>query len=109
MHLLRFATLGLLLGPAACAGPNAPVASEETLIQAYLDERVTEYRRIRQEICRQSVLEESMRRADSIIALQARLAKDTLLRPPIPVKPTKPEILHPKDTLAVKPFLNNKE
>ena len=77
----------------------------QALIKAKIEERVANYARIKREKCFEKVLKEASRQADSILLVEARLNRDTLLKPPKPIKPEKPEILSLTDSSRIAPFL----
>lgn len=77
----------------------------EALIQEELKKRVEDYRLVVMQQCRERALLKASSLADSILITEARLSRDTLGRPPKPIKPEKPEIKLPKDSLPVQPLL----
>ena len=80
----------------------------EELIAATVEERLDRYRQIRAEKCLERVLEEANRLADSILIAEARLARDTMAKPPKPFRPDAPEIIALHDTTPIAPFLIRK-
>lgn len=90
---------------AACESEGEKQQFEQMLIEKDVEERLVQYKRILEENCEAKVLEEATRIADSIIIEQARMLKDTLLKPIKPERPGVPEIKTLEDTLKVKPFL----
>jgi hypothetical protein len=54
------------------------------------------------------VYEKANRDVDSILLNEARLSTDPSANVAKPIKPTKPVIKSPLDTVAVKPIINNK-
>ena len=79
----------------------------QELIEETAQKRLDDFRRIRMKRCWQDVMEEASRVADSILLEEARLRRDTLLKPPKPDKPDKPEIKTLLDSTPIKPFLAN--
>ena len=77
----------------------------QALIEQTVEERLTKYRKIRYNKCREQVLEEANRLADSILIAQARLARDTMSKPQKPDRPDRPEIKQLLDTTPIAPFL----
>ncbi|MDX1940163.1 MAG: hypothetical protein SFU99_06395 [Saprospiraceae bacterium] len=89
----------------ACDSEAEEKRLEKFLIEQNVKERLTEYKKIHDQNCRTEVLEEAIRIADSLIILEARLSKDTLLKPFKPERPEKPELKTMPDTVKVRPFL----
>jgi len=86
-----------------------PSFDEDAIVQKLMDEslqeRINSYKQIREERCRDGLLREANRRVDSILFMEAKMAKDTVDRPPVPLKPKAPEKKILKDSTPVKPFL----
>ncbi|MEL6923247.1 MAG: hypothetical protein AAFO94_04300 [Bacteroidota bacterium] len=74
-------------------------------VLAALDERLGEYRRIRNQNCQKEVLKKANEIVDSILLEISRRNKlDSLIRPMRPNKPGRPNIVAPKDTGAIEPL-----
>ena len=84
---------------------NEDAEAVQAMIEETLQERLKNYREIRAKICRNKVQEAATVIADSILIEEARMKKDTLLKPPKPEKPQKPEIKTVIDSVPVAPFL----
>lgn len=95
----------ILLLAFACQPSYDKEAIVDQLIDEALQERINNYKRIREERCWDGLLREANRLADSILFVEAKMAKDTITRPPIPHKPVAPEKKILKDSTPVKPFL----
>lgn len=74
-------------------------------IDAEVEKRIALYTQTLNENCQERVLTEAVRRADSIITLEARLLSDTSFKP---IRPEKPPIQILQDTTPVKPFIKPK-
>ncbi len=87
------------------------VENEDPVIQTMIDEeverRISEYRKVRLQKCRERILKVADLKADSIILALARddFRMDTMPRPEVPERPERPEIKPPRDTTAVVPLL----
>lgn len=78
----------------------------EAIIQAKVAERVTDFREKQWAKCRESLLREAERMADSLILADAQAAlRDSLLRQR-PSKPLPPAALPPIDSAPVRPIFN---
>lgn len=77
----------------------------EAKIQETLKERLLSYEEIRRKACKKEVLEAASDLADSILIAQARINKDSLIKPTKPAKPDKPTIKTVLDTMPISPFL----
>ncbi len=79
-------------------------------IQALIDEEVAkkieQFTSTKLERCREELIAEASRIADSILIDEAYFERDTLLRPMKPEKPQKPEIKILKDTTALRPLFD---
>ena len=90
------------------------VLEKDPQVLEKLNERLSEYTRIRNKSCRKKVLEEANLRVDSMLLTISRTAKQEALdKPPLPEKPAHPEIIEIKDTSPIQPLweidsLNNK-
>lgn len=97
------ALLALLLLLAACE--SATYVDTDKVIAEKVQEQLDEYRKVNDQRCRDRVLTEAGRIADSVIMVRARLMKDTIQRPLRPTRPEKPTVLTLEDSLALKPLL----
>lgn len=87
--------------------------SEKSLIiQQMMEEaihaKVHKYKLARAKRCRELILAEASRRADSIVIKMAkdlRIIQDTINRPIAPDRPNRPEVLKPIDSTAAAPLL----
>ena len=84
---------------------NEDAEAVQAMIESTLQKRLQSYREIRTEICQEKVFEKASAIVDSILIEEARMGKDTLLKPPKPDKPEKPEIKTILDTVPIAPFL----
>jgi len=105
MKLLNFypAALLALLLLAACE--SATYVDTDKVIAEKVQEQLDEYRKVNDQRCRDRVLTEAGRIADSMIMVRARLMKDTIQRPLRPTRPEKPTVLTLEDSLALKPLI----
>ena len=75
-------------------------------IQEEVEKKVKRYRETEMKRCRKKMFEQAALMADSILMVRSRSkAIDTLVKPPIPARPNRPEILYPKDSTPLAPFL----
>lgn len=93
----------------ACTSKTEDKVKEEQRLQAEADRRVADYTAVILKNCREKVLTEATRIADSLLVLEARMSTDTLLKPLIPARPEKPETQILRDTTPIKPFLKPKK
>jgi hypothetical protein len=96
---------GVILITSACLKNTKDSDAVQAAINKRLEERFEDYKRIRLKRCMEDVLEEANLIVDSIMLLEARMAKDTLYKPLRPDKPEKPEIKTILDTLPIAPIL----
>ncbi|MBK7869953.1 MAG: hypothetical protein IPJ74_04310 [Saprospiraceae bacterium] len=89
----------------ACDSEEEAQRIERILIEQNVEKRLADYKMIHDRNCRTKILEEATRIADSLIILEARLSKDTLLKPFKPERPEKPALKTLPDTAKIKPFL----
>lgn len=82
-----------------------PRLAKADVIQLEVEERLRILIENRRERCRTEALDKATAIVDSMLIEQAKANKDTLGKPPKPLKPVKPEILSPIDSLPVRPFL----
>jgi hypothetical protein len=100
----RSITLILILAAVLSACESATHVDIEAVIEENVQERLAEFKRVIDLRCREKMLEEAGLIADSLVLLQARLKKDTLHRPPRPVRPGEPELKTLNDSLPLKPL-----
>lgn len=91
----------------ACGGDSSTKVQRMAYIEEQVEERITEYKRILDDRCREDVLEEANRLTDSILLVRARLERDSLDKPPIPDKPDKPEVKTIIDSVPVAPLFTD--
>ncbi len=89
----------------ACQPEYDEQAIAKQLMDEALQERIDNYKRIRAERCWDGVLREANRLVDSILFMEAKMAMDTVTRPPLPTRPVAPEKKILEDSTPVKPFL----
>lgn len=85
---------------------SATYVDTDKVIAENVQEQLDEYRKVNDQRCRDRVLTEAGRIADSVIMVRARMMKDTIQRPLRPTRPEKPTVLTLEDSLALKPFLD---
>ena len=88
----------------SCSNEKDKVLIEQ-LIQGEVKKRIEVRNRVSYNRCLEGLYAEASEIADSILLLQARLARDTAGKPLKPVKPEKPEIIELKDSTPIQPFL----
>ncbi|WP_044233680.1 hypothetical protein [Haliscomenobacter hydrossis] len=81
----------------------------KTLIDRELNRKISEYRNAKIKSCQEEALREATRIVDSLLIVEAYFERDTLSRPPKPVKPNEdiPKIKGP-DTIQLKPLFEGK-
>ncbi len=104
-HALFLLISIFIAGNTGCIKKRDRQAEIEVMIQQEVKDRLASYREARIRQCQEEILEEATRRSDSIMILEALLAKDTLSRPPRPDRPVKPEIRSLDDTTPIRPLL----
>jgi hypothetical protein len=104
-------TIGLVLVIAAwsCTSDAEKKAAEKRRLESEAELRVQEYIAVLQKNCRDKVLVEAVRVADSVLLVEARLSADTVLKPFKIPRPEKPETQILPDTIPVRPFLRPKK
>lgn len=95
----------LLLPLLSCIRERDRAAEVKKIIAERVKARLAEYREIRLQRCREELMKEAARRADSVVVAQAELLRDTLSRPPKPLRPERPERAAPADTTPLRPLL----
>lgn len=106
---LLLAIFLIAAGLSACIKKRDRQAEIDALIQQTIKERLANYRKVRLEQCREKILAEATRQADSIMILEALLSTDSINRPPKPTRPERPEIKLLDDTTPVRPLLPNND
>ena len=102
--------LFLLLLPSACLTREEYSAEDvQALIDKEVEDRVSTYTRIKKDACRDELLKEANRLADSILIAEAFFERDTTQRPLKPEKPEKPAFKISKDTTPIKPLFDRKK
>jgi hypothetical protein len=91
----------------ACFRERDRSQERQELIQKTLRERIDNYQRTRMDRCREDMLSEATRLADSIMITEARLRGDSIGKPPKPNRPEKPELRQLEDTIPIKPLLQD--
>jgi hypothetical protein len=79
----------------------------EEMISENVDQRIQEYISIRNSTCREDVLVEAVRRADSVLLEEARTARLQNINIDIPSKPNSPSFALPKDFNQLKNKLDS--
>ena len=77
----------------------------QALIEEEVIRRFEKYRAVRLRRCQDDIYEYASEIADSLLLIQARQARDTSGKPPVPIKPDKPVITEVTDTTPIAPFL----
>jgi hypothetical protein len=82
----------------------------QVLMNQELNRRLLEYRKVKIKACYDEAFQAATHIADSLLIEQAYFERDTLSRPPKPIKPTEgiPEVKGP-DTIALKPLFEGKK
>lgn len=93
---------GLILFISGCQ--KEAQIDRKTFIQQKVEERLADHRKIRIAACRDRYLQDATKLVDSLLIERARMEKDTIGKPPKPVKPTRPHLLSPLDSTPVKPL-----
>ncbi|PHN07433.1 hypothetical protein [Flavilitoribacter nigricans] len=92
----------------ACGdGPDENQVAVEAFLKQQVEERILTYRQILTQQCRDNVLEEAGKIADSILIAEARLQRDSMNKPPKPLKPDRPELKKLKDSLKLDPLFRD--
>jgi len=95
----------LLLTTNACKEDDRNRIAVERVINEEVTNKANSYRQSRTERCKEKAIKEANEIADSILLLEARLARDTVDKPPKPTRPEKPEIKVLKDSTPVQPII----
>ncbi|RMF04753.1 MAG: hypothetical protein D6772_00170 [Bacteroidetes bacterium] len=78
----------------------------DAVIEEKVQERLEEYRYVLNKRCRERALEKAAQQADSIVLAIAKARKDTIARPPRPLRPKRPELQALEDSLALAPLFD---
>jgi len=97
--------LGLLFLLAACQESKKKLTKADVIDMA-VEDKVQVLLTNKRERCRTEALEQAAAIVDSILIARAKASKDTITKPPRPVKPERPEILAPADSTPIRPFLS---
>jgi hypothetical protein len=102
------AFIGLVLGTTACLfEPEYSQKEVDAKMKQTLNDRLLEYRQLSLRNCREELLKEAIKRADSLLVLDTYFKRDTLTLPPKPQRPGDPipEVKSKTaDTLRLRPF-----
>lgn len=74
-------------------------------MQAELTSKIAGFTNSVNKTCRNRVLERATVVVDSILIARAKAMRNTLEKPPKPLRPERPEFRNPIDSLPVKPLL----
>ena len=108
IHSRRFFLPLLLLSITACGNvQDENRIAVETFLEQQVEERLATYKRILDKQCRDNILEEAGKIADSILIAEARLRRDSMNKPPKPTKPGRPELKKLKDSLTLDPLFRD--
>lgn len=106
--------LGILLGLAllfsACLSKKDYTEEEiQALMDGELQRKIATYRKSKIDACQEEAFRQATKIVDSLIIAGAYFERDTLTRPPKPIKPDEkaPEIKGP-DTIQLKPLFEGK-
>lgn len=109
-NLLAIICIAALLGSlSACRsdGRDENQVAVERFLEQQVAERIATYKRILEQQCRDKVLEEAGKIADSILIAEARLQRDSMNKPAKPTKPERPELKTLKDSLKLDPLFRD--
>jgi len=102
--------IGLLFLSTACLSKKDYSEAEiQALMDKELTRKIADYRLAKIKSCEEEALRKATHIADSLIIAEAYFERDTLTRPPKPIKPDEkaPEIKGP-DTIQLKPLFEGK-
>lgn len=106
--------LGILLGLAllfsACLSKKEYTDEEiQALMDGELQRKIAAYRKSKIDACQEEAFRQATKIVDSLVIAEAYFDRDTLARPPKPIKPDEkaPEIKGP-DTIQLKPLFEGK-
>ncbi|MEM8525758.1 MAG: hypothetical protein AAGG68_14040 [Bacteroidota bacterium] len=80
---------------------------KQQLIAEKVEERVQRLMNNKRIRCREELMENANQRVDSILIARARANKDTIVKPPKPLKPDQPDAFLLEDTFAINPLLKD--
>ncbi len=76
--------------------------------QAELDKRLKKFKKMKTRICNEDAMEEVMIIVDSMLIRRAQVIKTSpISKPPIPPKPSAPDVRLPDDSTPVGPIIEN--
>ena len=102
----KYSSLLVILSTLLLSCQERDEANIAKMIEERVERRLTEYVQIENDRCRIQLLEEASAVADSILrANPIRISLDSLQRPPVPPKPTKPQFERPKDSIKIAPII----
>lgn len=101
----KYAACGLLALLLGCSGNADDV--RQNVIAEKVQERLDLFERTLRDNCHQKVLEKAGAIADSILILTAQRSADTLNKPPVPLRPDRPDIKTLDSFLPVRPFFRD--
>lgn len=91
-----------------CACKEDDTALRQQMIEQQIQERLQNYIEVEQRRCRTKVMEEASNLADSLLrANPVFIRLDSLQRPPVPIKPNRPEFERRKDSIKIEPIISN--
>ncbi len=81
-------------------------SSREQLIKNRLQEKLIKFKNQKLEDCEISILKKANAQVDSILLAKARhQTVDQIKKPPVPIKPNRPDLKLPKDTSPIAPII----
>ena len=101
-----FFVLLLLVGLSIAFQKPKPMTRQD-LIDQKIEGFVTNYKKNELEKCRDKILETAGQIVDSLLIERAKQEKDTISKPPVPIKPTEPERMMPKDSTPIAPLFQD--
>jgi len=101
--LIGFCLLAIILFPSFLE--EEPVVPRNRIRES-VDEKLNIFRDVETKRCLQRMMDRAGAMADSILMAESRMrGVDTIVRPPIPGRPNRPEVLLPKDSTPLAPLL----
>ena len=104
MSQLEYLCLMIILLLFSCTPPKGKTKAE--VIQEKIAYRMNNWHHTHAKKCREDVLEAAAAIVDSTLIVNARQHKDSLNRPPRPLKPINPDFEAPEDTVPVAPLVD---
>ncbi|MCB0704704.1 MAG: hypothetical protein KDC34_05315 [Saprospiraceae bacterium] len=98
-------SLGLLILLSASLTAFQKITKADLRAQK-LEDRLENYARVSREKCLEGIYEDAAAIVDSLMIERARSKRDTVGKPPKPLRPDKPEIRPPNDSMSVKPLVD---